>query len=308
MAIRRRPTSLVVAAVCALCNWPLAVNAQTPWFGDSLISRLRTAARSTPGPLPRGLNYLKFAQAGNRRSALVAGADTERVTIAFPVFQIRYQDRWIMIDAGFDRDAWTEFYGTTPVTYWPDRFDQIQLALRDAEGIVLTHEHWDHAVGIERGPYEQTVAAKTMLTPAQVASFLNPPSPYYERLARDSLPPFRTLSYDSIYPFAPGVALVSAPGHSPGSQWIYVQLATGPEFLIVGDLAWNMFGLERGLQRPQRISESLKEDREALQTQIDFVHRLIGRGGVTVIISHDDVALEALAARHLLHSGLDLGH
>lgn len=301
---RSLPFVQVVVLFASVTAAPLT--AQTTAYSDALIDQIRAAAKVFSGELPTGIHYVKFAEAANRRSALVAGADTNPVALSFPVFQIRYPNRWIVVDAGFDRPAWTQFYKTAPITYWPDRWDQVQAALRGADAIVLTHEDWDHAAGVERGPHVQEFASRTLLTEPQLASLLDPPAPYYIGLARDSLPPYRKIQYDVTHPVAAGVVLVRTPGHSPGSQWVYVQLASGREVLLVGDLVWNMAGLELGSQRPASTSESMKEDRQALQQQIDFVRKIVRQGNITVIASHDDSALSALVASGLLRNEFDL--
>ena len=246
------------------------------------------------------------AEAATRRSELVDSADTDRVIAAFPVFQIRFPNRWIIVDAGFDRATWSQFYGDTPVTYWPERWDVIQQAFRNADAIVLTHEHWDHAAGVERGTRLSEYASRTYVTPAQLSALRDPPAPLYVKLAGDSIPPYHRFDYDSLYALAPGVVLIKAPGHSPGSQWVYLQLASGAEALLVGDLVWNMAGLELGHQRPPSASASMKEDRAAVQQQLDLVRAIMRRGDVTIIPSHDDALLTSLTRSGVLRSGFDL--
>src|SRR5262249_16878962 len=141
--------------------------------------------------------------------------------------------------------------------------------LRDAEAVVLTHEHFDHATGVQRGPYFKQVASKTLLTNAQVQSWLHPPARAFFGMAADSVSGFRTIDYALVHSLAPGVVLVKAPGHSPGSQFIYVQLADGREVLLVGDLVDMMQGLELNRQKPQSASDDVKEDRGAIQLQMD---------------------------------------
>jgi glyoxylase-like metal-dependent hydrolase (beta-lactamase superfamily II) len=236
----------------------------------------------------------------------VEGADSGRVVVSFPVFQVRFPDRWIVVDAGFDRHAWTEFYGSAPVSYWPERWDSVRVLLRGASTVVLTHEHWDHAAGVERGTDLGAVAARTAITPSQLASLLDPPAPVYVALRRDSVPAYRTLVYDTTYALAPGVVLLRATGHSPGSQWVYVQLASGREFLLVGDLVWNTAGLERQRQRPRATSESLKEDRDVLQRQMQLARALADSAGLVIVPSHDDALLSSLVRSGALRDHADL--
>jgi glyoxylase-like metal-dependent hydrolase (beta-lactamase superfamily II) len=88
-----------------------------------------------------------------------------------------------------------------------------------------------------------------------------------------------------LYALAPGVVLIQAPGHSPGSQFVYVQLANGQEILLIGDLVWMMAGLENNHQKPQGVSESIKEDRVAIQAEMDWVRQIMGTTTIAVVPS-----------------------
>lgn len=66
-----------------------------------------------------------------------------------------------MVDAGSDRDGFIQSFGADfPLTYQQDRFDRVQSMLRDADRIVLTHEHFDHALGVqvEEGPFARPLS------------------------------------------------------------------------------------------------------------------------------------------------------
>jgi glyoxylase-like metal-dependent hydrolase (beta-lactamase superfamily II) len=163
----------VVTIGLAACASVVPLSAQTNPYSETLLARVRAAARAAPEARPRSLHFLTFAEAHGRRSGAVAGTDTTPVIIAFPVFQIRFADKWIMVDAGFERALWDELSGPDwPVTYQQDRYDRVLAALQDADRIVLTHEHWDHAAGVERGPQVAQVAAKTLLTPMQLQTLI----------------------------------------------------------------------------------------------------------------------------------------
>jgi glyoxylase-like metal-dependent hydrolase (beta-lactamase superfamily II) len=300
-----RHTLVALAGVGALVL-PPALAAQASPFNDSLLGRVRAVARATPGERPASLHVMKIVEATGPLSNFVAGADSVRVPSCFPVFQIRYRDRWIVVDAALDSQAINEFYRAHPPTFHQDRYDRLQTALRDADHVVLTHEHLDHAVGVERGPYFWTVAAKTLLTAEQLRTLTDPPIRGDVRLSRDSAAAFPVLTYDLLYPLAPGVVLIKAPGHTAGSQYVYVQLANGREILILADLAWQHEGLETGRQRLETTSRALGEDRDALQVQLDWARKIAQGGEVAVVLSHDSRLLDSLVSRGVLVSDFDL--
>ena len=102
------------------------------------------------------------------------------------------------------------------------------------------------------------------------------------------------------------MVLIRAPGHSPGSQFVYVRLADDREVLLVGDLVWMMPGLTLNRQKPQSASDGIKEDRGAIQRELDWVRSLLDAGVIAVTPSHDKGALDALVAKGVLRVGLDL--
>jgi glyoxylase-like metal-dependent hydrolase (beta-lactamase superfamily II) len=119
-------------------------------------------------------------------------------------------------------------------------------------------------------------------------------------------PRYRTIEYDLVYSLAPGVVLIKAPGHTPGSQLIYLQLASGRELLLVGDLVWLKEGLETGRQRPEATSKDLKEDRQAIQQQINWVRRIMRHDKITAVPSHDSRVLKTLVESGVLREDVDL--
>ena len=293
-------------ALAALALPPRARAQASPW-NDSLLDRVRALARSVPGERPRSLHVLKIAESSGPLANYVAGADSQIVPSAMSVFQIRYRDRWIVVDAGFDQAAVTEYYGASrSLRFFPDRYDRMQEALRGAEHVVLTHEHLDHAIGVQRGPNFAAVAARTLLTAEQVRTLLDPPTRAFVRLSPDSAAAFPVLRYDLLFPLAPGVVLIRAAGHTPGAQYVFVQLADGREILLAADLAWQHEGLATSRQRSEATSTRLGEDRAAVQAQLEWARRILEAGRVTIVLSHDGRLLDSLVARGVLRDGFDL--
>ncbi len=305
--------AIVAAVGCAAAARAQAPEAQRPLptqasvFPDSLLDQARALARGGAGERPRAIHVLKLAESTGALSNYVAGADSQRVPSCFPVFQIRWRDRWIVVDAGLDRETITRFYGpNNRLTFWPDRYDRIQSALRDAEHVVLTHEHLDHAVGVTRGPYLRQVAAKTLLTSEQLQALLAPPSRGIIRLGprhRRSLPdaPLRPALHAG-----PGRGADQGAGPHAG---LAVRLRPARE--REGDPPRRRRRLADGgdgdgRQKPDATVRSLGEDPVAVQAQLDWVRRIYEGGIVSVVLSHDSRSLDALVARGVLVSDFDL--
>ena len=283
---------------------------QPPTYTDSLLANLRAAASAVPGDLPIALRYLEFASFKTPLSGAVVGAEDAIVDGVYTVFQVRYTHGWVMVDAGVDREVETD----TTVTIDQARYNRVQEALRGANLIVVTHEHHDHIAGVIHTAARDIIAPKTILTRAQVRTLLRPlkgsaplgASPLIQLTPRDAAK-YLVIDYEQLYPIAPGTVLLKAPGHTPGSQMVYVRLASGQEVLLVGDIAWFMAGIERRLQKPQAISREMGEDRTALQNQLDWLSGLTKRQNIVLANCHDAAWLRSLVRRGVLKDDLDLG-
>ena len=104
--------------------------------------------------------------------------------------------------------------------------------------------------------------------------------------ALDSLKP---LDYQGLHAVAPGVVLQKAPGHSQGSQLVYVELSSGARFLFVGDIAWSADNVRLQRGRPGIATLLMKEDRPAVAAEVRAIGEL--PASVHVIFAHDPVTL-----------------
>jgi glyoxylase-like metal-dependent hydrolase (beta-lactamase superfamily II) len=98
------------------------------------------------------------------------------------------------------------------------------------------------------------------------------------------------LDYTGLYLVAPGIVLQKAPGHSKGSQLIYVELESGQRFLFVGDIAWSKDNINLQTGRPGLVTLIAKEDRSAVASQLKTFAQL--PASVHVVVAHDPAALE----------------
>jgi glyoxylase-like metal-dependent hydrolase (beta-lactamase superfamily II) len=162
-------------------------------------------------------------------------------------------------------------------------FDNVQASLREAEAVVLTHEHFDHLGGLVAVDDVERVAPRLVLNSEQLRSA--EASRFMSDELRAAVEP---RDYDETMQLSPGVVLLRAAGHTPGSQIVYVKPETGPALLLIGDVAWHLDQIRNEHYRPRLVTDLLLgEDREAVLHQMRALKDLLDSERVAVVSSHD---------------------
>ena len=285
---------VVLAAIVAA---PL--NGQEPAYPDDFLDRVRQAADDIPGAPPASINFIKFAESHRTYAAVIDGGTDEPFVSARTAFQVVYPGGTVMIDAGMD-EAVHRFYGFgRDEPYWQDRNDRVQAALSAANLIVVTHEHGDHVAGVLRSPDRDAIAARTILTEAQVHTLTTAPQLPEIRITQQQANDYLVVDYRDYLPVAPGMVLIEAPGHTPGHQMVYVRLAQGTEYAFIGDVGWLIDNVTELRLRPAETIERIGENPQALLSQLVWL-RSVADQGVVLVPSHDDRLLSRYAAEGLL--------
>jgi len=267
------------------------------------IAKLRQVATMVPGGRPLRINVVKFAESRRTKNFSIKGAPPEPSVQARTAFQIVYSDGTIMVDSGMDQQVHKFFGRGTEEPYDSAANQQVQRALRSARSIVVTHEHGDHVAGVLRTDFLDEIAPKTILTRTQVATLENNPQMPEIKLTPEMARRYNVIDYDSYFPFAPGVALMKAAGHTPGSQMVYVALQSGAEYLLIGDSAWHMDGVRL---IKTKDANWIKEDDEALLAQLRWLNGLDKtEKNLHIVVSHDDEQRKDYIQRGLLGSKLE---
>jgi glyoxylase-like metal-dependent hydrolase (beta-lactamase superfamily II) len=275
--------------------------APTGSYSAPLLSDVRRAASLIPGEAPTAIHVVPLNPFRLPLASIIEGGSAELVDASNPVFQIRFPRGWIAVDAGIDRA-----FAAESKTFSDEQYASIQAMLRDARLVVVTHEHEDHVAGVIRSPFLAAVQQHTLLTRAQVRSLMTSPSDPRIRLDSAAASRYLVLDYDPIVPIAPGVVLIKAPGHTPGSQMVYVRLASGSEIVLAGDVAWHGSGIATQRQKPDSVTRSFGgEDRPAIATELRWLKGAM-TSGVTVIVAHDQANIASLVARGVLKQGFDV--
>lgn len=292
----------VLLSLCLSVFAAASAHAQAPvWSAD--IGQVRKTASLLPGAKPLRINVLKFAESRRTKNFSVKGAPKDPSIQARTAFQVAYPDGTVMVDSGMDLQVHKFFGRGVEEPYFPEAAVKVEKALQAARIIVMTHEHGDHVAGVIRTAFFNELAPKTVLTRTQVDTLMHDPQMPEIRLTPEMAQHFIVIDYDKYYPFAPGMALIKAPGHTPGSQMIYVALASGKEFILAGDVAWHMDGVRDVIGKD---APWVKEDVPMVNAELQWLHDLaMTDKNLTVVLSHDEEQRLDLIKRKVLGDGLE---
>lgn len=267
------------------------------------LPAIRALASSMPGDKPTAIHVDRVADFYFPAGAMVAGDGWSRVDTSVYAYQLVFPDRRVLVDVGPDEKSlsggWMSAHGA-------DAVERVRRAMDDASLILVTHEHFDHLGGLATAPNVVALLSKATLN---VEQFTNrkgqDPAPFPDKVGED----YEPLRYDGMTAVAPGVVLIRSPGHTPGSQLVYVQRADGAEFLFLGDVAWHMRNVETVRERPRLATWMMGEDRAAVLRELAALHELAAKSPeVHQIPGHDRGPVEALVKQGLLVEGFVASH
>jgi glyoxylase-like metal-dependent hydrolase (beta-lactamase superfamily II) len=271
--------ALLLAAKFVLLD--TAASASAPYTID--LEALHKAAVAT-GPLPTSIEVEHVADFGFPRIMVVAGDGFSMHAMTLLAHRLVYPDgSSVIIDTAMDPKS---AEGLPGAKTRPDAFARLEAALPKARFILFTHEHVDHVGGVASEKNFASVANHTLITREQ----LNGPRLERDKFAPGTLEQLKPLDYSGLYAVSPGVVLQKAPGHSTGTQLIYVELQRGTRFLFIGDIAWSEDNIKLQRGRPLLLELIGKEDRAAVASQVAALAAL--PKDVHLIIAHDPVAYE----------------
>jgi glyoxylase-like metal-dependent hydrolase (beta-lactamase superfamily II) len=295
--------AVLVAVAGGAWLW-LTAREEVPVESDFALSleELRSLAGSLPGAKPEAIYSALVADAFLPKAALFAGESFEAHPMVHQVFQVVYPQGggYLVIDAAFPEAKLAQM--SEDATYHPAAFAQVLAAFAGAKQIFVTHEHFDHLAGVSSLPAPESLVGRLRLTREQLANTKAADAAELAPALR-GMPP---LDYERVLAVAPGVVLVKAPGHTPGSQLVYVQTGAGLEYLFIGDVAWHTDQLTKLHYRPRLVTDLfIDEDRKAVLAQFRTLHELMrDNPNLLVVVSHDRDERARLVAAGQLREGL----
>lgn len=306
-----RSRSTLVAALIAVASG-LSLAYYALFIGDSIPERSSLAidwdaVRALAGPVqsgPRSLHTQRVAEGRFLGWMICAGCGWDRVDMEFRTFQLAYEDgKTVVIDAVYD--AATHAAMPTGGDYDEIAFERQTEALRCADRIALTHEHPDHANGLASVIDDPSVRPHLLIPEAQRHSSAMRDAGLSESQLAD-LPPAPDQFLRQI---AAGVVAIALPGHTPGTQVLYVRRADGAEYLFLGDIVWNARNLRERKGKSRLISLIAGEDRGPLLDQIAYFSDLARADDATsprwhIVVAHDPEQTASLLREGWLVDGL----
>ncbi len=244
-------------------------------------------------------------------------APDRRYVMSHPSFVLEWADgRILLVDAGMDRAGAARFgglieqlLGGEPIHPHDAVATQLGEAADRVEGVVFTHLHEDHVGGVvelcrgrtrplrvfmteaqdERGNYT-TGATRRLLADTRRAaqSEADPPCVEVIRIASGGAQPV---------PGFPGVAVIAAGGHTPGSQIVLAAVAEpGAEGQTIsaftGDIVNHIAGIDHDVPKPTLYRWLVVPEAEGRQAQLrHFLRALRDDADMRLLVSHDELQL-----------------
>jgi glyoxylase-like metal-dependent hydrolase (beta-lactamase superfamily II) len=247
-------------------------------------------------PMPRGL-------------VLASSADPDGAApyvMSHPSFALAFADgRLLLVDLGMEREAALafgrpmEWTGAAPLEFASGAAAALGPAAARVGGALFSHLHADHVEGLLALCAARGGAALPVFQTAAQAERSNHTTRPGRRLleqagcaARQRLPEGRL----ATVPGFPGVAVVDAAGHTPGSQVVLAVLAGGRRLAFTGDVANHVEGIRRNIGKPALYSLLLVPEAPARLARVrGWLGHLERELGFELVVAHDEAQLASLA-------------
>ncbi|MEX2204627.1 MAG: MBL fold metallo-hydrolase [Myxococcota bacterium] len=265
--------------------------------------------------LPVRISWLNTASQKMPRSAVLdPGEDPTPdapYTMGHTVFALEWSDgRIFLVDAGMDEQAALAFGGPIetfsggePIVPHASIAEKLGPSVRRVVGIAFTHEHTDHTNGVAALCRAHDRPIPLFQNRLQVEESNYTTRPGLEQLANaaclkpelvDGGPLLRVRGF-------PGLSFFAAAGHTPGSQ-IFIAHVRGSDgvrtYVLTGDVVNQIDGVRRNIPKPTLYSLVIVPESTA---RLDKLRRLLAElerdHGVTILVSHDLLSLEASGVR-----------
>ena len=214
-------------------------------------------------------------------------AGTEILTV--PCYLIEHPEGRLVWDAGVPaelagQEGWQSAYdvATRLDRTLADQLRELGLATSDIDLVAFSHMHWDHVAQAN----QFTDSIHLIQRSEHAAAFVPEPTvPYFDPALYGDLADNETELLDGDHDvFGDGrVVIKSTPGHTPGHQCLYVDLANTGPIVLSGDLYH--FAANRRLGRVPQFNYDEAQTRESMAALDSF----LDESGAELWIEHDSL-------------------
>ncbi len=211
------------------------------------------------------------------------GAWGETRHLASTAVLVRHPKGDLLIDTGFGRNVDKHMQLLPAMQRSPHHNGTpaaVQLAAHGVQpdhlaGIILTHMHWDHASGLDdlKGvPVLETDAGRAFIkSGAKGTEVINSfRGVNYARYAFDGGPYLGFPRSHDVWGDG-SVVIVPAPGHTPDSVVVFVNLPSGRRYALVGDLVFQKEGLAIPAEKPWMLRWLIGEDNDEIHEDMALI-------------------------------------
>lgn len=296
--------TLVVVGIVAY--WWLLVESHkaSPASYPIDIAQVRRLADAEAGAKPQLVRVETVAHLGAPNTIVFAGGGWDHTDLPVSSYELVYPDHTVIVDAGLNAPIAKAMSATS---FDSAAYARMSDALHRAALIIATHEHPDHVGGLLAQPDVKMLLGVTRLTSEQVTELKkdlgSDPFPLLH-LTPAIFDGYRPLEYARYEAVAPGVVLIKAPGHTPGSQMVYVRRADGVEILLVGDVAWQMRNIDSVREKARAVTLMGGEERTQVRNELAGLARLhTTNPEIHMMPGHDQPAIDAFVKSGLFVRG-----
>ncbi|MDO8289429.1 MAG: MBL fold metallo-hydrolase [Parvibaculum sp.] len=265
------------------------------------INEVRRLADEMPGNKPAKIQVEQIGAFSFPSTAVVAGDGWKQTAMPVFSYQLVFPDgKTGIIDTALSKEQGGENLGG----FDADAYARMSKALGAARFVIITHEHMDHMGGISAYPDFAQIAPVVALSQEQID---HPERSGVAALSAENSKLLTPVVYDKYKAIAPGVVLIKSPGHSPGSQMVYVRKADGREVLFLGDVAWHFRNIEVLRERARLVTQFfLYEDRKAVFGQLKALSELdVAEPNIAIVPGHDGMVMASLLSEGVLSKGFE---
>ena len=229
--------------------------------------------------------------------------------MSHPSFVLEWADgRILLVDAGMTPEQATAFgrsierlANARPIEPHRSAGEALGIDAARVRGVVFTHPHTDHTGGIAALCAAAGHDVAVFMTTAQAERPNYTTRPGLTQI-RDA-PCARPVRLDGgplmPVPGFPGVSVIDAGGHTPGSQIVVAEVGSGDvvrRYAFVGDIVNNLDGIEHDIPKPWVYRTFIVPESETRQGELRrFLKQLQDEAGATLLVSHDQLSLERSA-------------